>query len=700
MAGAVFLLAFAIYNANLRVVGPPDSYSARYVPFSIWKAGRLDLEPVIDAALQRTNYAYWMYPMRDGRRASLFPIVTPVVITPLYAPAAAYLQWRDWRQEELERVALIMDKVSASILASAAAALMFLVFRRRLSLRDSMLLTIVFAFGTSTWSTSSQSLWLHAMAELCGALALWALTLDCTPKRALVAGVAIALMVANRPTDIFLAAPLGIYGIVWAGRRLPWLVLGGVVAGSPFLAYNYRYFHHPLGAWGLTFGAVPEYFAHSIKGGIAGLLFSPGRGLFVFSPVLLFLPRHIDRVFRERQQRLLAVALMIGIAVQIVFYARADWRGGASYGPRYLVDTLPFLVWLMIPIIAAFKPGRRLAFIALLLFSIAVQFIGAFQFQSVSYFLQYPRGEFPFDARPFWAIDLTQYLIEAKQPIAPPVILWTFRVLGDPPPQEMLQKPPAGIWKPLPRCTLINTRGADAPAFKDGENWRMFAVPGRCGLPATPISVTGFVTVSATQPGNVFFAPHNGGPWQKVAAGPSPHVAGPMTVPLWDLNRSLRIFTALERRGDAHVQFDVVGYHTYEIFAPLTDAAFKVTWQGHTMPATVRAGSTTQVQVTFTNASAEVWPNRLVDPTQSNPTNPVRLGNAWYAAGAPLSNKPLGRTDLSAALQPGQTVTLTVPITAPKEPGRYTLVFSLVQELVAWFDDKGATRLEIPVTVN
>src|SRR6185369_14628576 len=78
-AWAVFLLALAVYNANLRVVGPTDSFSARFLPFSIWKTGRLDLEPVIDAALQRTTYAYWMYPMRDGRRASLFPIVTPVV---------------------------------------------------------------------------------------------------------------------------------------------------------------------------------------------------------------------------------------------------------------------------------------------------------------------------------------------------------------------------------------------------------------------------------------------------------------------------------------------------------------------------------------------------------------------------------------------------------------------------------------------
>ena len=42
-----------------------------------------------------------MWPSKSGKMASLFPIVPPVVVAPLYGPAVACLHLADWTAERL-----------------------------------------------------------------------------------------------------------------------------------------------------------------------------------------------------------------------------------------------------------------------------------------------------------------------------------------------------------------------------------------------------------------------------------------------------------------------------------------------------------------------------------------------------------------------------------------------------------------------
>jgi len=698
---AVFLLSFLVYNANLHVVGSQDSYAARFLPFSIWKAGTLDYEPILDAALQRQIHPYWVFPTKDGRRSSLFPIVTPVLITPLYAPAVGYLQLHDWKQEDLERVALVMDKVSASFITSLAVAIMFLVIRRRLPLGDALLLTASFAFGTSTWSTSSQSLWLHGVAELCGAVALWAITSTPTRTRALIAGAAIALLVSNRPADVFIGAAVGLYAVVWARRAFGWLALGGLVPGGLVLAFNLHTFGHPLGAWGLFFR--PEYFKlFSVYEGAAGLLVSPGRGLFLFTPFLLFLPLFINRAFRERQDRLLSALLVIGMCLHVVFLARIDWRGGHSYGPRYLVDLLPFMFWLMVPIIASLNRGQRVVYAALLVFSVSVQYIGAFHYNAVSNDILF-KSDDPYDTHNFWALDRLPFVIEARNPISPHEVLWAVRALGDPPPPEMTVKPRPVTFIPLARCTAYDTRGPNPWLLESTTGMRAIPMAGKCGIPDSAASVVGFITTSdAAASGHLFIGPHAGGPFTKIEAGRLPRTIGPVAIPLSRKDGTIQAFATLERKGTLNFRIEVTGYHGYVVAPPLDSAGFRVHWDRQTTPPVVAAGSITHVRVTFTNMGDSVWPDPLTaHPAKTDGTFAVRLAYDWYPAGSDLRVQKNGaRVDLPGPLRPGQSVTLDVPLSAPTTRGRFVVVFELVQELIAWFDTKGAEQLEVPVTVN
>ena len=134
---------------------------------------------------------------------------------------------------------------------------------------------------------------------------------------------------------------------------------------------------------------------------------------------------------------------------------------------------------------------------------------------------------------------------------------------------------------------------------------------------------------------------------------------------------------------------------------PLPDSAFRVRWEPHTVPRVVARGSSTDARVAFTNLGDVVWPDILAgDPVAHGGGHAVRLAYEWAPASAAPTATPGRRVDLPRPVHSGETMTLLVPIEVPEQPGEYRITFALVQELVAWFEAKGAAPLVVPVTVR
>ncbi len=381
----VGLLCLVVYNANLRVVGTGDSLPARYQPFAMWRYGTLLLDPILQATTEGHPQPYWIVQGRDDHSISLYPVVLPVLIAPLYLPAVAYLNHRGWTASRLLHTAAAMEKGVSSLLAAAASALFYLLLRRRAEPADALLLTAAFAFGTDTWMIGSQALWQHGLAELLLVGALLLLTGPCTAGRALAVGVLCGLIAGNRPPDALLAAALGLYALRWAGyRRAAWLAAGAAVPICLVVIYNLAVTGKLIGAYGIPRQKQSDFFRNELLAGVAGMLVSPTRGLLVFSPFLLLVPAGFRRALRDPRTRWLTIAVAIAMAVQILFYAKADWRGGRSWGQRWLTDLVPLLVWMLPPALAALRGAGRAAFAAAIAVSIAIQAVGAFWYGGAS----------------------------------------------------------------------------------------------------------------------------------------------------------------------------------------------------------------------------------------------------------------------------------------------------------------------------
>ena len=374
------LVCLLVYNANVRSISAGDAFPARYLPFAIWRYHTLLLDPIAPLAAQgRGPTAFWMVRAPGGHVISLYPVVLPVLLAPLYLPAVAYLHFAGWTDEHLDRAARVMEKLAASLLAALSAALLYLLLRRRAGAPAARLLTLAYAFGTTTWVIGSQALWQHGMAELLVIGALLFLTAPATAPRALAAGLLCGLIAANRPPDVLLAAALGAYGLFWAGRRAALLAAAAALPLGLVLAYNLGVAGRLLGGYGRSGDA--SFFRHNPLSGLAGLLLSPTRGLLVFSPFLLFLAlawRHPPHRNGEPGGRGLTLAIAAAVVLQLFLYALTDWRTGISWGPRFLTDLLPLLLWMLAPVVAALRGRGRACFLVAVGAAIAIEAVGAF----------------------------------------------------------------------------------------------------------------------------------------------------------------------------------------------------------------------------------------------------------------------------------------------------------------------------------
>ena len=375
-AALVFFVAIVVYNANLRYIASFDSLASSMLPFRILSGHGLTLDELKGAP---PSVTYSIVRSRTGSWISFYPVVTPLLVTPLYVPAAVWVA----RGGDPETARVLMEKITASVVAAGSAALLFLVLLRLTRPRLAFLLTAAYAFGTSTFTISSQALWLHGTGELLLAACLLFLVSGVESPSGLAGfGLLAGLLAANRPTDVLFFLPIAFLVARRHGWRAWPFFAVSLAIGALAVGWNLNHFGNVFGGYGTYTGPDGKLVGRNRTGlaalpGLAGLLFS-NRGLFFFSPIaflLLLLPwRGPDRLPGTR-------LLLLGYLASLFVHGQSfDWAGGYCYGPRYAIHGLPVLfASLAGPIETAWsRVSGRLFVGASLAIAFSFQLIGAF----------------------------------------------------------------------------------------------------------------------------------------------------------------------------------------------------------------------------------------------------------------------------------------------------------------------------------
>ncbi len=405
-------LLFVIYNINFGSLGGNDTTPARYLPFSMLYERDFDLDE-FKFLYKGQKLPYYLIASHDRRHAySTFGAGSAATAFPIYFfPMLLKKKWTWW-----ETVALA--KVAASLMVAFSCLFLFLALKHWLSENKAFWLTLIYGLGTCVWSISSQELWQHTSSEFFLILSIYFLIRE----KSLGAGLSLGAAFVCRPTNLLVAALLFVYLLVRQKKVFYLALIGFLLVGSFQFFYNYHVFKDPF-QFGQT--KISEKIAQIKTGdsnvwqtpfwkGFLGLTISPSRGLFVYSPFMLFIVWGFYLVWRSRDLLLKFLSLG-GLVIVLIASKWFDWWGGWSYGYRPIVDSCLFLIFLLVPVLSEFKEKRilRSVFIGCVVFSIYVQFMGAFFYDGHSW---NGTPDVDFHQERLWSVRDSQLLYYLRHP--------------------------------------------------------------------------------------------------------------------------------------------------------------------------------------------------------------------------------------------------------------------------------------------
>jgi hypothetical protein len=319
----------------------------------------------------------------DGRYYSPYGLGHPLYSIPFYVAGRVVevnLGVSVGRPDALRKAAFVAGSAVAAALVVWVAFLFC--FRMSGDRRAAVAVAIGIAFGTLLWPYSKFGFNapLATLAVTAGVYAAWVGARTDSIRHLALCGAAFGFALLVR-AELALAAGIAALWVAseyaWQVRRVSraWFAIGVpiAIAVAITLAYNATRFGSMADTGYLRDGTATFNDWTRLWEGFAGLLFSPGRSLFLYSPLVVGGVWALARQFRR--DRSTAWLLTSTSAALFAFYASlAYWDADRSYGPRYLVPIVPLLC---VPLVGAWAdPARRRAMRWVLVVSILIQVPG------------------------------------------------------------------------------------------------------------------------------------------------------------------------------------------------------------------------------------------------------------------------------------------------------------------------------------
>lgn len=216
-----------------------------------------------------------------------------------------------------------------AILGALGVSALFATILIRSNWKNAVIAAAIFGLCTDWWYQS------RGLFSEIGAGTFLILSLYYSEKKSpAFSAISLGLSLLFRPTNL-LGIPIWAYGVYKTNRNSLWTIIF-VFAGVGILGlYNWIRFE----SFG-DFGYANERFDHWIVSGLVGVLLTPGRSVFFYSPILILCISAARQLLLT--DKIFAVTLLIVIASYVIVVASwHSWYGGTSWGSRLLTPILP-----------------------------------------------------------------------------------------------------------------------------------------------------------------------------------------------------------------------------------------------------------------------------------------------------------------------------------------------------------------------
>ncbi len=232
----------------------------------------------------------------------------------------------------------------AALLMAVLACVFFYTARLLLPKSWSVIIAVGCALGSQVWSTASRAMWSETWGLLLLGLALWMLLAAETGKgklRPVLLASLLAWMYFVRPTNSVTILGVSIYVLIFYRRKF----LSFALTGSLWLAGFVLYSWHNFGRLLPSYYEASRLSFDSFWVALAGNLVSPGRGLLVYVPWILFVAYLLIRYWRYvPHKKVLILSLPVVVAHLLVVSSFGHWWGGHGFGARFMTSMIPWFV--------------------------------------------------------------------------------------------------------------------------------------------------------------------------------------------------------------------------------------------------------------------------------------------------------------------------------------------------------------------
>jgi len=349
--GALYRLASApaLSNASDPLLIVPSS-------LSLLHDGDLDLSE-FGSAIDPTFYGVVLL---DGRPYNRYPVGTSLLILPVVWTADQLLPATETPMVR----ALWIASIAAKVLAALSVALLYVLL---VELTDrpwlALALALTFGFATVHLPIHAGGLFTHNAVIPVLLAALLLLVVD-DGRHAAWAALPLVLAFTTRPTCAPVIVLLSAFVAYHRPQAWRTYALLGATCVVAFVAWALWVYGTVLPPYYFSYDHTAPYVMSlpRFAQGLVGHLVSPNRGLFMFTPVLVFSLWGMAAACSSRSPhaalyRTLAVGVVLHW-IMISFLAR-KWWAGWSVGPRHLAEIVPLLVVLLVPAIDAVRTSSR-----------------------------------------------------------------------------------------------------------------------------------------------------------------------------------------------------------------------------------------------------------------------------------------------------------------------------------------------------
>ncbi|CAN5340092.1 hypothetical protein BH11PLA2_BH11PLA2_37270 [soil metagenome] len=255
---------------------------------------------------------------------------------------------------ESDRVLLRIEYWTAAFVAVVMLALFYLTVCQLASPVTAAVTTLLLATGSVFLSTLGQILW-HQDGVILAIFVVLHIELRkrgvVTRGGTIIQALALAMAIACRPTSGLFAATFVLWVLARDRKRGVLLAMTTAVMFLPWIAYYYSLYRSVLGpAMSMANPLFWDWGEH-----VGSVLFSPGRGLFVYQPFLILLALYFVPRFGlglERWPRFWFAFVIAFVALHCFLIGSWNiWWGGHCYGSRLVAETVPVLMLALVPII-------------------------------------------------------------------------------------------------------------------------------------------------------------------------------------------------------------------------------------------------------------------------------------------------------------------------------------------------------------